>query len=80
MPTLNNLHWVDDSEHYEEEFEFPMMRLIRQRAREKDISILKAIKEVVPEYALKLRFRDTEYNEEIFRKQQKEREAAATDR
>lgn len=71
------LHWVDDSPHYEEKFEFPMMKLIRERAREKDCSILKALQEVVPEYALKLRFRDAEYNEEMFRQQQKQREAVS---
>ncbi len=36
--------------HYEEEFEFPLWKLIKQRAEEKDIGYAAAIVEVVPEY------------------------------
>ena len=36
--------------HYEEKFEIPLWRLIKQRAEEKDISYAAAIVEVVPEY------------------------------
>jgi hypothetical protein len=48
--------------HGEERFEFPLMRLIREKAEEKDVSILAAAREVVPEYAKPLKWRDTEYN------------------
>jgi len=36
--------------HYEEKFENPLWKLIKQRAEEKDISYAAAIVEVVPEY------------------------------
>lgn len=62
------------NEHYEDRFEFPLLKLIRQRAEEKDISYLAAADEVVPEYARALRFRDAEYNEELFKEQQKQLE------
>jgi hypothetical protein len=55
--------------HKEEKFEFPLMKLIMQRAEEKDISILAAAKEVVPEYALKLNWRDKEYSESLRKEQ-----------
>ena len=48
-------------EHYEEKFEFPMWKLIKQRAEEKDISYIKAAVEVLPEYQKSIRYRDTEY-------------------
>ena len=37
-------------EHYEEKFEIPLWKLIKQCAEEKDISYATAIVEVVPEY------------------------------
>lgn len=55
---------------YEAEFEFPLLKLIRQRAEEKDISYLEAADEVVPEYARTLRLRDSEYIEELLKKEQ----------
>jgi hypothetical protein len=58
--------------HHEEKFEFPLMRLIEQRAEEKDISILAAAKEVVPEYAAPLRWRDEEYGASLAKQQQEE--------
>ena len=63
-------------EHYEEQFEFPLLKQIMQRAEEKDISIRAAAEEVVPEYAKDLRWRDDDYNQGLFRKQQEEIEAA----
>lgn len=62
------------NEHYEDWFEFPLLKLIRQRAEEKDISYLAAADEVVPEYARALRFRDVEYNEALFKEQRKQLE------
>ena len=49
--------------HYEEKFEFPLWKLIKQRAEEKDTSYLAAAEEVVPEYAQTIRYRDTEFEE-----------------
>ena len=63
------------NEHYEDKFEFPLLKLIKRRAEEKDISYLAAADEVVPEYAKLLRFRDTEYNEALFKEQQAQLEA-----
>jgi len=46
-------------EYYEEKFEFPLWRLIKQRAAEKDISYVKAALEVVPEYQKTIRYKDS---------------------
>ncbi|MFX1266260.1 MAG: hypothetical protein ACFFH0_12815 [Promethearchaeota archaeon] len=37
-------------EHYEEKFEFPLFKLIKERAEQKDISYNAAADEVVPEW------------------------------
>lgn len=58
--------------HYEEEFEFPLWRLIKQRAEEKDISYLAAIEEVVPEYEKTIRYRDEAYEWECINKRREE--------
>jgi hypothetical protein len=58
--------------HHEEKFEFPLMQRIEQRAKEKDISILAASKEVVPEYAAPLKWRDEEYAGSLAKRQQEE--------
>jgi hypothetical protein len=55
----NMLQPVSD-EYYEEKFEFPLWRLIKQRAAEKDISYVKAALEVVPEYQKTIRYDDSE--------------------
>ena len=44
----------------EEKFKFPLLQLIEEYAEEHDCSILQASKAVVPEYALKLPWRDQE--------------------
>ena len=59
-------------EHYEEEFEFPLWKLIRERAEEKDISYAQAAFEVFPEFEKGIRFRDKEYEQSEIRKWQKE--------
>lgn len=46
--------------HSEEKFKFPLLEQIENYAEEHNCSILKASKVVVPEYALKLPFRDQE--------------------
>ena len=50
--------------HYEEKFEFPLWKLIKQRAEEKDISYLAALNEVLPEYVKTIRYRDEEFENE----------------
>ena len=47
--------------YYEEEFEFPFWKMIKQRAEEKDISYLDASIELIPEYAKGIRYRDEEF-------------------
>ena len=60
--------------HYEEKFEFPLWRLIKQRAEEKDISYLKAADEIVPEYIKIIRYRDIEFEDREIKKRVKEME------
>jgi len=61
--------------HTEGKFEYPLMKQIHERAREKDISILAAAKIVIPEYSAPLRWRDEEFNAEM-RKAEMEARAA----
>lgn len=58
--------------HYEDKFEFPLLKLIRQRAEEKDISYADAATEVIPEYTKTIRYRDKEFEDAEIRKRQKE--------
>jgi hypothetical protein len=58
--------------HYEEKFEFPLWKLIKQRAIEKDISYAAASREVLPEYIKTIRYRDTEFEEAEVQKRAKE--------
>jgi len=51
--------------HYESKFEFPLWKLIKQIAEEKDISYVKAAIEVVPEYVKTIRYRDTEFEGKV---------------
>lgn len=48
----------DLDKHYEDKFEFPLWKMIKQRAEEKDISYVDAIREVVPEYQKTIRYED----------------------
>ena len=59
-------------EHYEETFEFPLWRLIKQRAEEKDISYAEASGEVLPDYVKTIRYRDTAFEKEEIEKRQRE--------
>ena len=59
-------------EHYEEKFEFPLWKLIKQRAEEKDISYVEASGEVLPEYEKGIRYRDKEFEDAEIGKRQKE--------
>jgi len=58
--------------HYEERFEFPLWKLIKQRAEKKDISYLAALEEVVPEYIKTIRYRDTDFEDAEIQKRAKE--------
>jgi len=49
--------------HYETKFEYPLWKLIKQRAEEKDISYVQAAGEVVPEYGKGIHYRDKEFEE-----------------
>jgi hypothetical protein len=51
--------------HYEEQFVFPLWRLIEQRAEEKDISYRAAAREVIPEYTKTIRYGDREFEEGV---------------
>jgi len=49
--------------HYESRFEFPLWKLILQRANEKDISYSEAADEVLPEYTKGIRYGDQEFED-----------------
>jgi len=54
--------------HYEEVFESPLWKLIKQRAEEKDISYRKAADEVVKEFKKTIRYRDRAFEKEQIQK------------
>lgn len=58
--------------HYEEKFEFPLWKLIKQRAEEKDVSYIDAADEVLPEYMKNIRYRDKEFERAEYIKRYKE--------
>jgi len=58
--------------HYEEKFEFPLWKLIKERAEKKDISYHDAVLEVVPEYEKTIRYGDTEFEQEQIQKRRAE--------
>jgi hypothetical protein len=58
--------------HYEDRFEFPLWRLIKERAEEKDISYHDAMFEVVPEYEKTIRYGDTEFEQQQIQKRRAE--------
>jgi hypothetical protein len=58
--------------HYEEVFEIPLWKLIKQRAKEKDISYRKAADEVVQEYKKTIRYRDRVFETEQIQKRYQE--------
>lgn len=51
--------------HYESKFEFPLFKLIKERAEEKDISYHDAAKEVIPEYVKTIRYGDIEFENRL---------------
>ena len=58
--------------HYEEAFEIPLWKLIKQRAEEKDISYRKAADEVVQEFKKTIRYRDKSFETEQNQKRYEE--------
>ncbi len=58
--------------HYEDRFEFPLWKLIKERAEEKDISYHDAVLEVVPEYEKAIRYGDIEFEQEQIQKRRAE--------
>ena len=58
--------------HYEEAFEIPLWKLIKQRAEEKDISYRKAADEVVKEFKKTIRYRDKDFEREQIQKRYQE--------
>ena len=58
--------------HYESTFEFPLWKLIKKRAEEKDLSYVAASQEVYPEYLKNIRYRDVDFEEEEVHKRAKE--------
>ena len=59
-------------EHYEEKFEFPLWKLIKEYAEENDISYLQASEKIVPEYVKTIRYRDIEFEESEVKKRAEE--------
>ena len=57
---------------YEEEFEFPLWKLIKRRAKEKDISYIAASDEVCAEYAKTIRYGDRKFEDEAINKRWEE--------
>ena len=58
--------------HYEEKFEFPLWKMIKERAEKKDISYSMACAECIPEYVKTIRYRDTEFEDALIAERQKE--------
>ena len=58
--------------HYEEKFEFPLWKLIKEYAKENDISYLQASEKIVPEYVKTIRYRDIEFEESEVKKRAEE--------
>lgn len=59
-------------EHYEDKFEFPLWKMVKERAEQKDISYSLALAEVMPEYTKTIRYGDTEFEDAEIAKRQKE--------
>ena len=67
----------DEQGHYESDFEYPLWKLIKQRAEEKDVSYSDAATEAVIEYGKGIRYRDMEYyNTEVEKRNNEMRELA----
>ena len=58
--------------HYEEKFEFPLWKLIKEYAEENDTSYLQASEKIVPEYVKTIRYRDIKFEESEVKKRAEE--------
>jgi hypothetical protein len=58
--------------HYESKFEFPLWKLIKNRAEEKDISYSKATSEILPEYVKTIRYGDKAFEDPLIARRHKE--------
>ena len=58
-------------EHYESEFEFPLLKMIMQHAEKNDISYSQAAYEVLPEWNKGIRYRDKNWEEMVAREKKK---------
>ena len=58
--------------YYEEKFEFPLWKLIRERAEDKDISYAAAAEQIVPEYIKTIKYRDIKFEEAAIHKRVQE--------
>lgn len=58
--------------HYEEKFEFPLWKMIKQCAEEKDISYAAACWEAVEEYQKTIKYKDMEWVDAQVRRRKKE--------
>jgi hypothetical protein len=67
-----NMGEPTSDKHYEEVFESSLWRLIKQRAKEKDISYREAADEVVPEFKKTIRYRDRPFEMEQIQKRYEE--------
>jgi len=52
-----------NNEHYEEKFEFPFWKLVREYAEEHDVSYSDAAAAVCPQYCATIRYRDNEWTD-----------------
>ena len=62
-------------ENYEDNFESALWKMIKDRAKEKDISYMEASEEVLPEYQRTIRYRDNEFEDAALKKRAEDREA-----
>ena len=58
--------------HYEDKFEFPLWKLIKQRAEEKDVCYSAVVPEVVSEYVKTIKYRDPKFEDEVILKRAQE--------
>lgn len=58
--------------HYEDRFEFPLWKMIRQRAEDKDVSYNTAYREILPEYEKSIRYKDIEWSDAQIKRNNRE--------
>ena len=56
---------MDNPGVYEEDFEFPILKLVREKAEELDISYHDALKLVKPDYVKTIRYGDEEFEQKV---------------